>query len=54
LLRKYKQELGNGTASTLEALNSKGNNYHSEEMACRVGENFCQLFIKQGINIQNI
>jgi hypothetical protein len=33
-------------------LHSKSNNYQSEEAACRVGENFCQIYIWQGTNIQ--
>jgi hypothetical protein len=35
-------------------LHGKGNNYQSEEIAQRMGEYFCQLFIRQRVNIQNI
>jgi hypothetical protein len=38
----------------IKNLNSKENNYQSEETAYRTGENYFQLFIWQGINIQNI
>jgi hypothetical protein len=35
-------------------VHSKGNNYHIQVTTYRMRENLCQLFIGQGINIQDM
>jgi hypothetical protein len=42
-----------GLHQTKKLLHSKVNSYSTEEMAYRMGENLCQLYIWQEINNQN-
>jgi hypothetical protein len=43
-----------GLQQTKELLHSKGNSHQTQETTHRMGENFCQLLIQQGLNIQNL
>jgi hypothetical protein len=43
-----------GLHKTKKLLPSKGNSHQTPEIAYRMGESLCQLYIWQGINNQNI